>query len=401
MERNTYQKIAEELKVRISNGALESGSFLPTERELQEEFSASRSTVRRALAFLVESGFAQSVPNRGVLASRGSSPRRTGNVALIDGPSFVLRVMGYRLTEHLREDGLYVVHLGGSVEYPTEYGIQTALDNEFVGAMVWPYRAFIDADFVEQAAKRLPIIALDHHLEGAKTDLVTFDYEMAAYDAVTQLIRQGAKRIAVTGMFDMLDVTHLRFRGYMRAMFAHGLQPRPRDFVFNKTSGPDEADPYPLEVRLRASDRPDGLFVLQDMFVPSAVEAALRCGLSIPHDLRIVAIGDDIDLTVDGVGLTSIALDWEAFSGQAMKLLRERIANPAKPVSTVRVPHRLIVRGLCGAPVEQWTPEPDRLRGFGGDLPIARSRYQYSSSWSVQGEDPTGRSSEPVDTAAR
>jgi LacI family transcriptional regulator len=387
MERNTYQKIAAELRDRISNGALESGSFLPTERELQEEFSASRSTVRRALAFLVESGFAQSVPNRGVLASRGSSSRRTGNVALIDGPSFVLRVMGYRLTEQLRDQGLYLVHLGGSLEYPTEYGLQTALDNEFVGAMVWPYRAFIDVDFVEQAARRLPIVSLDHRLEGALTDLVTFDYETAACEAVTQLIRQGCKRIAVSGMLDMLDITHQRFRGYMRAMFAHGLQPQPRDFVFTKTSGTPDPDPYPLEMRLRAADRPDGLFVLQDMFVPSSVEAALRCGLSIPHDLKIVTIGDDIDLTVDGVGLTAVAMDWDAFAEQAMKLLRERIANPHKPIETVAVGHHLIIRGLCGAPDDQWTEEPDRLRGFAGDLPIPRSRYQYSSSWSVQGND--------------
>lgn len=385
MERNTYQKIAAALRDRISNGALESGSFLPTERELQEEFSASRSTVRRALAFLVESGFAQSVPNRGVLASRGSS-RRTGNVALIDGPSFVLRVMGHRLGEHLRDEGLYLVHLGGSLEYPTEYGLQTALDNEFVGAMVWPYRAFVDADFVGQVAKRLPLVALDHRLEGAATDLVTFDYESAACDAVTQLIRQGCRRIAVSGMFDMLDVTHQRFRGYMRAMFANGLQPQPRDFVFTKTSGTAEPDPYPLEMRLRAADRPDGLFILQDMFVPTSVEAALRCGLSIPHDLKIVTIGDDIDLTVDGVGLTAVALDWDFFADEAMRLVMERIADPNRPVSTAVAPHHLIVRGLCGAPPEERTQDAELLRGFAGDLPIPRSRYQYSSSWSVQNE---------------
>lgn len=386
MERNTYQKIAAQLKERIAAGALESGSFLPTERELQEEFAASRSTVRRALAFLVESGFAQSVPNRGVVASRASASRRTGNVALIDGPTYVLRVMGLRLSERLREEGLYLVHLGGSADYPTEYGLQTALDNEFVGAMVWPYRGYMDEEFVAQAVKRLPVVALDHALGRAATDLVTFDYEAAAFEAVSQLIRQGCKRIAITGMTDMLQVTHQRFQGYLRAMFTHGLQPQPRDFVFSSTSGLPEPDPYPLEARLRAADRPDGLFVFQDMFVPSAVEAALRSGLSIPHDLRVATIGDDIDLTVDGIGLTAIALDWDAFANQAMDLLRTRIANPSEPVRIRQAPHRLIVRGLCGAPAEQWTPQPDRLRGFGGDLPIPRSRYQYSSSWSVHGE---------------
>lgn len=384
MERNTYQRIAEDLRQRITTGTLESGSFLPTERELQEEFAASRSTVRRALAFLVESGFAQSVPNRGVVANRGMSPRRTGNVALIDGPSFVLRVMGHRMGELLRKEGLYLVHLGGSIDYPTEYGLQNAMDNEFVGALVWPYRAFIDTEFLETAAQRLPIVSLDHRMDGFPTDLVTFDYEAATFEATSQLIRQGCRRVGVSGMLDMLEISHQRFRGYLRALFAHGLRPQPRDFVFNMTSGLSEPDPYPLEMRLRAGDRPDGLVVFQDMFVPSAVEAALRSGLSIPHDLKIATVGDDLDLTVDGIGLTAVALDWDSMAASAVKTLVERINDPTAPSRTIIQPHRLIVRGLCGAPPEEWTPNADSFRGFGGELPIPRSRYQYSSSWSVQ-----------------
>lgn len=385
--RNAYLRIATSLREQIESGVLEPGAFLPTERELQERFTAGRSTVRRALAQLVESGCAQNVPNRGVIVLRAPQERRlTGNVALIDAGSDILRLMGMRLAAKVRDEGLYLVHLGGSVEYPTEKAIQTALDNDFAGAIVWPYRAFPDTEFMAQAAKRLPIISLDHRQEGAETDLVTVDHESAAAEATEQLIRNGCRRIAITGMMDALEITHHRFRGYLKALFKHGLRPRPRDFAFCATSGADGPDTFLLESRIAAADRPDGILILQDLFAPVTVETILRMGLSVPHDIKIVAIGDDIDLTVDGLGMTAVGFDWDAMAAEAVKVLLKRIAAPDQPVRTTFIPHKLVVRGLCGAPAAECTPVKGVDTAAGRLLP--RSRYQYSSSRSALETEP-------------
>lgn len=388
LERNTYQRIAASLRSDIDSGRLASGAFLPTERELQEQFAASRSTVRRALAHLVEAGYAQSVPNRGVVAVRNATPVTTGNVALIDHGSYVLRLMGIELARRTREEGLYLVHLGGSVEYPPEYALQTALDNKFAGALVWPYRAFPDAEFVRRVARDLPIVSLDHRQEGAETDLVTVDHEAAAAEATTQLIRQGCRRIAVTGMMDVLDITHQRFRGYLKALFAHDMQPQPADFCFTMTSGLVDPDPVPLMERLQRRPLPDGLLVLQDQFVPPTVETILQAGYSIPGDIKIATIGDDIDLTVDGIGMTAVSFDWNAMAEEALRLLLDRIATPNQPVRTRFVSHRLIVRGLCGAPPSEWS-DPETLISTPSDRRLPRSRFQYSSPRPVPGDGPS------------
>lgn len=386
-ERNSYHRIAAELKGRINSGALVSGSFLPTERELQVHFSASRSTVRRALAHLVEEGFAQSVPNRGVIASRGPLRKlATGNVALIEYGSYVLRLMGARLASRLREEGMYLVNLGGSVEYPPNYALQTALDNDFAGVIIWPYRSFIDNEFVKTASKKLAVVALDHRIEGVDTDLVTVDHEAAAALATEQLIQNGCRNIAVTGELDGLEITHQRFRGYMRAMFAHGLQPEPRNFVFLMTSKRAVPDPSLLDHRINSSDRPDGLLVLQDIYVPTAVETIHLNHLSIPKDIKIATIGDDIELTVDNIGLTAVAFDWDAMAEQALQLLLNRIADPTQPSRVRLVPHHLIVRGLCGAPKEEWT-DPLRDGPWSSERVLPRSRYQYSSPRIVSDDD--------------
>jgi DNA-binding LacI/PurR family transcriptional regulator len=378
-ERNSYQRIAAALKGRISSGALVSGSFLPTERELQIQFAASRSTVRRALACLVEEGFAQSIPNRGVIAAKGPGKKKaTGNVALIEYGSYVLRLMGARLASRVRQEGMYLVNLGGSVDYPPNYALQTALDNDFAGVIIWPYRSFIDNEFVRTASRQLPVVALDHRIEGVNTDLVTVDHESAAALATEQLIRNGCRNIAITGELDGLEITHQRFRGYMRAMFAHSLQPEPKNFVFMMTSGCSAPDPSLLHHRLNESDRPDGLLVLQDIYVPVAVETMHRSDLSIPKDIKVATIGDDIELTVDNVGLTAVAFDWDAMAEQALQLLLDRIADPTQPTRVRLVPHHLIVRGLCGAPKEDWT-DPLRDGPWSSERVLPRSRYQYSS----------------------
>jgi DNA-binding LacI/PurR family transcriptional regulator/DNA-binding transcriptional regulator YhcF (GntR family) len=383
--RNGFRDITNSLRARIEAGEIGSGSFLPTERELQLQFRASRTTIRKALSALIDMGVAMNVPNKGVIA--GSGPHRSSRrdqIALIEGGTYLLKVLGVRLSELLVQRGLHLVQLAGGTQYPMEYALQRAMDLEFAGAIVWSYKGFPDLGLIKTAAAQMPIVALDHALEGAETDLVTLDHEAAAYAATEQLIRNGCKRIGVTGMLDMLDITHRRFRGYMRALFANDMLPEPKNFMFTFTSGDVLGHQTELlECRLRAEDRPDGLIVLQDFCVPPVLECALRCGLSVPRDIKFVTLGDDVEVTVDGIGMTAVAFDWDALAEQAVQVLLQRLADRQRPVQVRFAPHRLIVRGMCGAPREEWTSETDGTYLLPAQNSFTRSHFVFSSGSSV------------------
>ncbi len=386
--RNEFLSIAATLQERIHSGELSVGRFLPTERELQAEFQVSRSTVRRALTRLIEDGWVQNVPNRGAVASSGFTKTKTMNIALIDGGTYVLRVLMHRFSMRLRDVGYHLVHLGGTNAVAMEDPLQYAVDNDFAGALVWPYRGFTDEPMMLSLTSQLPVVTLNHRLPGGRTDKVSFDYLAAAERATAVLIENGCQRIAVTGMFDMLATNHDRLSGYMKAMFTGGLQPQPRDFLFTHTSGLAEPDMFVLSRRLRESDRPDGILVFQDEHVPGTVETILRCGLRIPEDIRVVTIGDEVDVSIGGRGMTTIALDWDSMASRAIELLLDRIDNPTRELKEVTAPHDLIIRGMCGTARNRWTPNPDLLTGFHGDFPFPRSKYQYSSNWSVEVSTP-------------
>lgn len=351
--------IADALASRIRSGELADGALLPTERELQDEFLASRSTVRKSLSVLVERGLATNIPNRGTVVGRPSTPRTpSSNVAFIDGPTYVLRNIFVRLSSLLREMGFHLVHLDTQV-MPLEDCLEYAADNSFAGAFVWPFEGYPDVARIQRLQGILPIICLDHKLRGIETDLSKFDNFEAARTATAHLAAQGRRRIGVTGTMDMLETTSERFSGYMKALFQSGMIPDARNYLFCHTSGRTEPDTYLLRNRLHDHDRPDALLVMQDDHVPVVVEAAMSAGLRVPEDLALVSVGDDLAVTVDGRSLTAIDVDWEEVMMNTVRLFRRRLASPMATPLTLDAKARLVVRGLCGAPPDAWTCDSD------------------------------------------
>jgi GntR family transcriptional regulator len=60
-----YRQLAEIIVSRIESGRYPAEVRLPSEADLMEEFELGRSTVRRAIAWLREHGYIETVPTRG------------------------------------------------------------------------------------------------------------------------------------------------------------------------------------------------------------------------------------------------------------------------------------------------------------------------------------------------
>lgn len=69
-----YLSIYEELKQRIIDNKYIIGELFPAEPELQQEFNASRITIRRSVQMLVDDGYLQKMPGVGtiVISNKGS-----------------------------------------------------------------------------------------------------------------------------------------------------------------------------------------------------------------------------------------------------------------------------------------------------------------------------------------
>lgn len=371
-ETNGYQAIAEILRGQIREGVYAPGSLLPTEKDLQASFGVSRSTVRRALNALADSGWADVKPKRGVAAVVGPELDDGGSVAFIDHADLVNERVFFGIGRALQGTGFHLVHVDSRI-YGVEGAIEYAESQGFVAAYVWSKSGFPDAARIEPIQRRMPLIALDHRLGKVRTDLIAEDNLEGAMAAVMHLAAQGARRIAVSGMMDMLEVNQDRFSGYLKGLFEAGLTPHPVDFLFCVTSGGGPEETSMLTRRLMDEDRPDAIFVLQDMCVPPVVEAIFAAGLRVPEDVAIAAFGGEVPIQIDTVGLTSMMVDWPRFADECVHVLLERLRRPTNPVVDVLLPTTLVVRGSCGAPIDRWNP-----------LPSAGVEIHLGPRWKVQ-----------------
>jgi len=356
-----YREVAETLQEQIRSGAIILGSLLPTERELVDNFGVSRTTVRRALQQLVNSGWAESIPNRGVSARMGQTSARRQVIGYVDDAGLVVPDLFFALNARLQSQGLVLTHVDSST-LGTEGALEYCVEHHLAGAVVWSKTINPDRVRTATVLRAMPVIAVDHALRGTDTDVVACDVFAGAKAAVRHLAALGRKRIAIVGMLDSLDTTQERFGGYLEGMFEVGLQPHPRDFLFTRTSGTGKGDTTALEKRLSDPDAPDAIFVMQDHVMEDMIKAANSAGASIPETLAVVTMGsDDPFVALAQTGVTTVAFDWVKMADFLFDRVCCRLAEPLARTVRVVVPAELVVRGSCGAPRDQWSePSPQQ-----------------------------------------
>lgn len=355
MQLHRFNEVASALREQIARGVLSPGSLLPTERELQAAFSVSRTTVRRALATLIEAGWAEQKPNRGVIAKLGPQANSSTQIAFVDHVSLVHKSLFFRLHRLLSERGYSLIHVD-STELGTLGGVQRAADMGCAAAFVWPKVAFVKEGALTEVQSRMPVILVDHSM-GEPCELVMSDHFQGAKEAVAHLMSLGRQRIAITGNFTHHEDSMYRFAGYVAAYHEQGRIPNTSDYLFSSPGGSSCEDTRLLSFRLSQTDRPDAIFVLHDMSVPAIVEAVFDAGLRIPQDVAIVGFGNDLPLTFGGVGLTTIAMQWDEVAIKMVDRLIARLASPHAPYRRTLIPTHLVVRGSCGAPPSRWSNE--------------------------------------------
>src|SRR5690349_2308499 len=77
-----FELIAEQIEKRILDGELKSGDRLPTERDLAEQFHASRTAVREAMKILAQQGLIEMRPGRGTIVIDGVHQAMQNSIGL-------------------------------------------------------------------------------------------------------------------------------------------------------------------------------------------------------------------------------------------------------------------------------------------------------------------------------
>ncbi|MGF3105885.1 catabolite control protein A [Rossellomorea aquimaris] len=186
----------------------------------------------------------------------------------------------------------------------------------------------------------VPIVLAGAVEETNKVPSVNIDYKAASYDAVTELLEKGHKRIGfVSGPFH--DTINMKFKleGYREALAKAGVE-YSDDLVVEGEYTYDSG----LEAWQKFSelgDKPTAIFVGNDETALGVVHGAQDQNVSIPDEVEVISFDNTRLALMVRPQLTSVVQPLYDIGAVAMRLLTKYMNKETVEESTVVLPHRL------------------------------------------------------------
>lgn len=208
-----------------------------------------------------------------------------------------------------------------------------------------------------QRGVALPPVVLIGEVNQPIVDHVWVDNVAAIRQLTELLIKEGHRRIAILGVGPMATA-QLRLKGYRKALRAagikvdHELEIACVDWHADGAAAAFGAflDQHGLDHRDHDhQSRPDAVVCMTDTLALGVIAAADQRGLSVPDDLSVVGYDNIADAASMHPPLTTIDFDKQLFAETAIKVLTHRIADPARPIMSVTLPHRIVRRSSTRA----------------------------------------------------
>jgi LacI family transcriptional regulator len=192
--------------------------------------------------------------------------------------------------------------------------------------------------------REVPVVFFDRVEKASGNGMVVIDNEGTGYAATKHLIQQGCKRIAIVTSTMERNVYADRFKGFLHALQDHQLPFSNNLLIVNDIS--EEAGEEAAMELIRMKERPDGLFITNDLVAAVCMRTLMSHGISVPDDMAIVGFNNDSICKLTMPTITTINYPgFEMGRLAAMQVLAAIEGKcPHHPVATAVVPAELIVR---------------------------------------------------------
>lgn len=219
----------------------------------------------------------------------------------------------------------------------------SVLDRQLVAGVILAPAPGEARHLLRFAETRLPIVLINRRPQHLPFSAITCDDETAAFQCVQYLIQEGKRRVAaITGLPDV-STTQERLAGYRRALASTGLPFDPRLIVAGQANleGGYRAA-YELMQRV---DRPDALFVFNNVMTQGVVMALQDLGISWPEPVDIAGFGAFATARLYRPPLTVVAQPTHEIGQRAVDLVINYLEGKAIiGVEAVVLPNRVITR---------------------------------------------------------
>jgi len=360
------------------------GTQLLPHRELATSYGVSIITINKALSGLVSEGILHSRVGRGTFVAM--RPAQSEQARAPQTLGFVLRDLGspfFSLVAHAAEQkvdalgyGLLFSSSANRIDREEEQ-IRRFTDLGVSGLIIASMgRTYRLSDQIQALHDQRFPYAMVSYTAGDNVPFIGMDGEAGGYLAASHLIGNGRRRIGYIGDKFGSVTGGQRGVGYRRALHESGLEVTPEIQFAYPYEGEwnDYRSGYAIGERVaRMSDRPDAMFVFNDLGAIGFQDAVLDAGLRVPDDIAIVGL-DDIEVAARArVPLTTVRQPVARIGELAAESVITQIRTGRPAVRTILAP-QLVVRRSSGAAGTESSNNPELPASPFAPLPATAMR---------------------------
>ena len=307
-------------------------------RVLATADGVSQELTARVLAAVAELGYR---PNR---AARNLRKRVVQIVGLvisdIQNPFFTSVVRGI---EKVLEEHGYTLLLSNTDEDPQREMLHLAtLSAEGVAGILLAPAQSDSVELRRFIRSGPPLVIIDRSVVGMSVDTVKVNNEEGTFHAISHLIAQGHRHIALISGPDQITTAHERRLGYQRALATAGID-RVADYI--QVSDFRQAGGYAaMMCLLNLPQPPTAILTANNLMTLGALQAIHDRSLRIPQDIAIVGFDDMPWAASLQPPLTAVAQPTFELGVAAAQLLLDRIHDPERALQQVILDTQLVVR---------------------------------------------------------
>jgi len=357
-----HREVFETLLAEIASGRFQPGDRLPTEAELAKTFSASRSTIARAMRDLKGRGLLSRQRGGGTHITRHDGKR----IALFTPYAQSVTELGFiggRIHAHLSElashraDHLRLQLIGRSEKDQLEQMLaatRALIERGVAGVFYYPVELPRETSHYNRVvvdrllAAGVAVVCVDRDIvsfpERSSLPLITYDNRRGGYLLTDHIIKRGCKRIAFIGSPYVSSAASDRMRGYRDALEDNGL-PVETSLIFGK----NHEDLDAAFCRSLIDCKLDAIVCKMDYYAALIGRHLVEMGLKIGRDVMLAGFDDEPFASLLPVPLTTIHFPAEPFAQVCYEKLTAQLANPSVPLpGQTLIDVELVVRDSTG-----------------------------------------------------
>ena len=357
-----YKQIFESLRSKIWRGEYSPGTKLPTEAELMQQFSVSRTTVSRAMRDLEQAGLVSRCRGSGTYVKELAPPDQVVRLSFLvpwvesdERLPYVEGLLYQRIARLASEGGSSIsLHCFDKNSSDIRSGMlnaaQKVIDDKVHGVLFYPAelpteKKHINREIVDKlTAADIEIVLVDRDIAPypGRSEFVRIGYDNRRSGTIltNHLLDQGCRRIAFIGIPEDSTAVTDRMLGYHEAHQQHGLLVDPN---LIRVAHEEDLD-LDFCRQLIEEVSPDAIIAKMDRYAALIGRQLSALDIRVGTDIKLAGFDDDPIAELLDMPLTTIRLPIDPFADAAYKAILQRVHEDDFLHQQVIIDTELIVR---------------------------------------------------------